>query len=166
MGPMFEGSTQRLLSDQQVSRTFSSTGQTQIFQGTVASDSQPLRVSLAWTDSPGPTSGAAYLNNLDLTIQIAGVTYRGNMFQGATSVPGGTADLRNNLESVFLPAGIAAGTPVTITVTAANIIANGIPNNTDITDQDFALVASNVIETLPPPPEEYVVWMPVVASSP
>jgi len=35
-------------------------------------------------------------------------TYRGNVFSGATCVTGGTADLRNNVESVFLPAGQVA----------------------------------------------------------
>jgi hypothetical protein len=34
---------------------------------------------------------------------------------------------------------------VTITVTAANIAGDGVPNTGDATDQDFALVCSNCV---------------------
>lgn len=123
------------------SYTFGSTGQTYALQGSVADSGQPLRITLAWTDAPGPTTGNAYVNNLDLTVTANGNTYRGNVFTGANSVTGGTADVRNNIESVFLPAGISGN--VLITVTATNIAGDGVPNNADATDQDFALVVYN-----------------------
>ncbi|HWI58968.1 MAG TPA: proprotein convertase P-domain-containing protein, partial [Bacillota bacterium] len=68
-------------------------------------------------------------------------TYRGNVFNGTVSISGGTADARNNVESVFLPAGVTG--PFTVTVLAANINSDGVPNNSDSLDQDFALVIYN-----------------------
>ena len=95
---------------------FTATGQARIFTGTVADATKPLRISLAWTDQPGSTSGAAWVNNLDLTVNVNGNIYKGNVFSGGSSITGGSADSRNNLESVFLPAGIATGSSVAITV--------------------------------------------------
>jgi hypothetical protein len=102
-------------------------------------------VTLAWTDAPGSTTGNAFRNDLDLTVRVGGVTYRGNVFAGALSVAGGSADVRNNVESVFLPAGTSGA--FTITVTASNINSDGVPNVGGALDQDFALVAYNGVET-------------------
>ena len=66
---------------------------------------KPFRVTLAWTDAPGSTTGNSYVNNLDLEVTVNGTTYKGNVFSGPNSIVGGTADVRNNAESVFLPAG-------------------------------------------------------------
>jgi uncharacterized repeat protein (TIGR01451 family) len=98
-------------------------------------------VTLAWTDAPGPTTGNAYLNDLDLEVTIGGNTYRGNVFSGANSVTGGTADFRNNVESVFLPP-FPAGTPFLVRVRAANIIAQADPTVAGF-NQDYALVVHN-----------------------
>ncbi len=117
------------------------TGATYTVHGSVADAARPFRVTLAWTDAPGPTSGNAYVNNLDLEVTVNGTLYRGNVFSGAASTAGGAADARDNLESVFLPAG-AAGS-FTVTVRATNIAGDGVPGNADTTDQDFALVVYN-----------------------
>ncbi|MDX2042248.1 MAG: S8 family serine peptidase [Acidobacteriota bacterium] len=117
------------------------TGATHQVTGSVASSSQPFRVTLAWTDAPGPTTGAPWVNNLDLEVTVGGVTYRGNVFSGANSTSGGTADGKNNVESVFLPAGATGN--FTVTVRATNIAGDGVPGNADTTDQDFALVIYN-----------------------
>ncbi len=131
--------TPKMVVDQ--TQTFGSTGQTYQLTGSVASTSQPFRVTLAWSDAPGPTTGAPYVNNLNLQVTINGQTYLGNVFSGANSTTGGSADPRNNAESVFLPAGVSGS--FTITVTAANIAGDGVPGNSDTTDQDFALVVYN-----------------------
>lgn len=138
LGRAFDA-TPRFVVDQ--SHVFSGTGQAYVLQGVVAEASQPLRVTLAWTDAPGPTTGSAYVNNLDLTVTAGGSTYRGNVFSGQFSATGGAADVRNNVESVFLPAGL--GGNFVITVTATNIAGDGVPGNADATDQDFALVIYN-----------------------
>ena len=54
---------------------------------------------------------------------------------------GGVADTRNNVESVFIPAGVSGS--FTVTVRATNIAGDGVPGNADTTDQDFALVIYN-----------------------
>jgi hypothetical protein len=138
LGRAFDG-VQRLLVDQ--TQTLGATGQTYQVTGAVVSTSQPLRVTLAWTDAPGPTTGAPWVNNLDLEVVINGQTYRGNVFSGANSTTGGTADGKNNVESVFLPAGTSGN--FTVTVRAANIAGDGVPGNADTTDQDFALIIYN-----------------------
>jgi hypothetical protein len=138
LGRAFDGSARVLVDQTQVLGT---TGQTFQVTGSVVSSSQPFRVTLAWTDAAGPTTGAPWVNNLDLEVTINGTTFKGNVFSGANSASGGTADGKNNVESVFLPAG-TTGT-FTITVRATNIAGDGVPGNADTTDQDFALVAYN-----------------------
>jgi hypothetical protein len=138
LGRAFDG-TARILVDQ--TTVLGTTGQTHQVTGSVSSTGQPFRVTLAWSDAPGPTSGAPYVNNLDLEVTVGGNTYRGNVFSGANSVTGGVADTRNNVESVYIPAGVSGS--FTVTVRATNIAGDGVPGNADTTDQDFALVIYN-----------------------
>jgi subtilisin-like proprotein convertase family protein len=129
----------RLTVDQ--TQLLGATGATYVLTGNVADASQPFRVALAWTDAPGPTTGNAFVNNLDLEVTVNGTLYRGNVFSGASSIAGGTADTRNNTECVFLPAGASGA--FSLTVRATNIAGDGVPGNGDTTDQDFALVVYN-----------------------
>lgn len=147
LGFAFDG-VPRLIVDQNATNLFTATGQSRTFSGGISETNKPFRVTLAWTDAPGALTGNAYKNNLDLTVTVDGTTYKGNVFSGANSVTGGSADIRNNAESVFLPAG--AGTNFTVTVTAANINSDGVPNNGSPLDQDFALVVYNVSVPLLP----------------
>ena len=143
LGMAFDG-VPRVLRDQVAVDTFNNTGTTRVFTGTINDPTKPFRVTLAWTDAPGSTAGNAFNNDLDLTVTIAGVvtnTYLGNVFSGAFSVVGGSADARNNVESVFLPAGTAGN--FTVTVSAANITSDGVPNVAPALDQDFALAIYN-----------------------
>ncbi|MFN0112777.1 MAG: S8 family serine peptidase [Blastocatellia bacterium] len=117
------------------------TGATHQITGSILDTTKPFRVTLAWTDAPGPTTGAPWVNNLDLEVTVGGVTYKGNVFTGANSSSGGTADGKNNVESVFLPSGASGN--YTVTVKATNIAGDGVPGNADTTDQDFALVVYN-----------------------
>ena len=133
-------STKRQLSEQ--SKLFIATGEAKDRYYMVDSAAKPLKVSLVWTDAPGPTVGNSYVNDLDLEVSAGGATYKGNVFSGGVSVPGGTADPRNNVENVFLPPGISG--PVKVRVIARNIAGDGVPGNADTTDQDYALVVSNV----------------------
>ncbi|HMG35958.1 MAG TPA: S8 family serine peptidase [Blastocatellia bacterium] len=138
----FDGAS-RILVDQ--TQVLGATGATFQVAGSVANTSLPLRVTLVWTDAPGPTTGAAAVNNLDLEVTVGGTTFKGNVFSGGSSVSGGTADPRNNFESVFLPAGTTGS--ITVTVRATNIAGDGVPGNADTTDQDFALVVYNATQT-------------------
>jgi hypothetical protein len=147
LGRAFDG-TPRMVVDQ--TQTLGATGQTFQVTGSVATTSQPFRVTLAYSDAPGPTTGSPAVNNLNLVVTINGQTFLGNVFSGANSTTGGAADPRNNAESVFLPAGTSGN--FTVTVSAANIAGDGVPGNAVTTDQDFALVIYNGTAATPTQP--------------
>jgi len=138
LGRAFDGSS-RILVDQ--TQVLGASGNTYVTNGTVSDTGKPLRITVAWSDAPGPTTGAPFVNNLDLEVTVGATTYKGNVFSGANSTSGGTADAKNNVESVFLPAGTSGS--FTVTVRATNIAGDGVPGNADTTDQDFALVVYN-----------------------
>ncbi|MDY6845583.1 MAG: S8 family serine peptidase, partial [Chloroflexota bacterium] len=100
-----------------------------------------LRAMLVWTDAPGHGLGgeeSAWVNDLDLSVSFNGQTYYGNNFgSDGFSVPGGSPDMMNNTEGIFLRD--VNSDVVTITVTAMHIAGDGVPNIGDETDQDFAL---------------------------
>ncbi|KFE70236.1 S8 family serine peptidase [Hyalangium minutum] len=153
----FDG-TPRTLDDQNPANLFTATGQTRTFTGAGGDPTKPFRVTLAWTDAPGSTTGSAWKNDLNLEVTFNGTTYKGNVFTGANSTTGGTADAQNNVESVFLPAGTSG--PFTITVTAANINSDGVPGNDSAIDQDFALVAYNTCGDTPAPVTDAAISIP------
>src|SRR5882724_845999 len=129
---------------------FTASGQQVTVAGTVSDNTKPFRVTLAWIEPPGPTSGNAFVNNLDLEVTVGGDTYKGNVFTGAFSTTGGTADIRDNAESVFIPAGVSGSFEVRIVAT--NIAGDGVPGNGTPLDQDFALVVHNAVEGPTPTP--------------
>jgi len=140
MSDMFSD-TPKFVDDQ--GTTFDNTGETRTYTLGIADPTQPVRVTLAYTDAPGALGVGSIVNDLDLDVVANGDTYRGNHFDHGVSVPGGSADRNNNVEAVFLPTG--ASGDITITVTAANIAGDGVPNSGDFTDQDYALVCSNCV---------------------
>lgn len=145
MGVGFEPTAARYLIDQ--ATVFGSSGGSFSVHGQVIDAGRPVRVTLVWTDAPGPTFGDAFVNDLDLVVEAGGTLYRGNNFSGGLSVPGGAADARNNAEAVVLAAGLAG--PATIRVDATTIADDGVPGNGDGSDQDFALVAYNFSTVVP-----------------
>ncbi|HJQ22457.1 MAG TPA: S8 family serine peptidase [Blastocatellia bacterium] len=120
---------------------FNDSGQEMVLTGEVKDATQPFRVTLCWTDAPGFSGAAPWVNDLDLEVTINGQVYRGNNFRGQESQPGGISDTKNNVEAVWLPAG-TVGTFV-VRVRAANVAGDGVPGNSDASDQDFALVVYN-----------------------
>lgn len=120
---------------------FGSSGQTWTWSGQVADPSKPVRIVLAYTDAPGAVGTSPQVNNLNLAATIGSSNYLGNRFSGQWSITGGNADNANNYEAIFLPAGTTGN--INLTVTAFNIAGDGVPGNSDSTDQDFALVCYN-----------------------
>ncbi|MGA9770828.1 MAG: S8 family serine peptidase [Blastocatellia bacterium] len=157
----------RRLTDQ--TTLFTESGQTYELEGSIADAASPLRVTLAWTDAPGALAGTALVNDLDLEIIIGGVTvYRGNRFDGASSVEGGNPDRLNNVESITIPASaIPQGFDgnFRIIVRAANVAGDGVPDNENILDQDFALVVYNITAPLPPTPTDPPKKIPVITNA-
>ena len=77
----------------------------------------------------GRPAGNAFVNNLDLVVEAGGRSYKGNVFGGGTSVPGGAADPRNNVESVFLRPGTSGR--FSVKVVGTNVPGDGVPGNGD-----------------------------------
>lgn len=97
-----------------------------------------LRATLVWFDAdaaPGATS--ALINNLDLEVIGPGGTYLGNVFSGGASQTGGSADNKNTVEQVRLPAPSAGA--YTFRVKAGNVPGNGAEGSDR---QGYALAVS------------------------
>jgi len=158
----FDGPPRQVV-DQSV--LFTESGQSYEITGSLADRSQPLRVTLAWTDAVGSLVGPALVNDLDLEVHVGdSLVFRGNHFEGALTTAGGDADRSNNVESVIIPAstfpeGFTGN--FKITVRAANIAGDGVPGNPSAVDQDFALVVANIAAPLVEPPPKKV---PVITS--
>ncbi|WP_224961149.1 S8 family serine peptidase [Geomonas subterranea] len=101
-----------------------------------AAGSEPLKVTLAWTDYPGaPGAAKALVNDLDLTVTAPdGTRFFGNAFVGGESVAGGTADRLNVEEQVLIKAPRAG--MYTVTVSGYNV-----PQG----PQPFALAITGVV---------------------
>jgi hypothetical protein len=114
------------------------TGGAAVYQVTVGAG-QEFRAALVWSDPEASTgAGPKLVNNLDLTVNDGASVYLGNVFDASgESIPGGTADVVNNIEQVRLTNPV----PATYTVTVG---APSIPGNGRIyTDrQGYALVIS------------------------
>ncbi|MBN2448420.1 MAG: S8 family serine peptidase [Phycisphaerae bacterium] len=101
----FAGDTRRLLVHDVRNADGLNTGEQDTYQFNVTSDTESVRVTLVFMDVPG-TAGVTdpVVNDLDLeVIAPDGVTaYKGNYFSAGRSTPGGTADIKNNVEQVHL----------------------------------------------------------------
>jgi hypothetical protein len=115
------------------------------------SSSEPLRVTLAWTEPPAAAGAVlATVNNLDLEVIAPDNTvYKGNVFAGGFSIPGGVADPINNLEQVSVNLPNPGVWTVRVKGTAIN---QGL--------QGFAL-ALNADAAVPPRPLSIAVNQPV-----
>ncbi|MCU1347520.1 MAG: peptidase and subtilisin kexin sedolisin [Acidobacteria bacterium] len=107
----------------------------------VATNGQPLRVTLVWSDPPANAGAAnSQINDLNLTVTSPGgaQTFLGNVFAAGVSTPGGLPDNTNNVEMVVV------NTPApgnwTITVTPATV---------NVGPQGYALIAT---ADMPAPP--------------
>ncbi len=149
---------QVLYFDQEQEFMFSETGQTWSTSITLNSAVESLRMMLVWTDAPGHGLGGstpAWVNDLDLSIAVAGQTYYGNAFgPDGLSAPGGLPDRKNNTEGIFL--GYMPRGTYTLTVTAANISGDAIPGNGIAPDQDFALAVYYGPQAPDAPVYEYI----------
>jgi len=107
------------------------TGGSAVYTYPVSASTDPLRITLVWTDYPASTSASKDLvNDLDLVVTLPdGSTRRGN----------GTTDRLNNVE------GVDIASPATGTYTAT-ISGYNVPYG----PQPFALVVSGDIGTPPP----------------
>ena len=101
--------------------------------------SEPLKVTLVWSDPPAETFSSLdpVVNNLDLeVIAPDGTTFLGNRFSGGESLAGGTAldtDPRNNVEMVLVSTPAAGDWTIVVRATEVNFAPTG---------QGYALVVT------------------------
>ncbi len=116
-------------------------GQERVFSINVLDSSQPLKITMTFTDYPGAAFASdPVVNNLDLEVVAPdGTTYLGNVFANGQSAPGGQADLRNSTEMVLLNAPQTGVWRIRVKETALN---NGAA-------QGFAVVANGIIQRSP-----------------
>lgn len=115
----------------------------------------PLKVTLAWSEPPvAATSGQAWVNDLNLEVEAPDGTtiYLGNDFSGGVSTTGGSADDRNNVEQVLIPAGQVQNGTYTIRV---------VPATVGVGPQPYALLATGDVSQAPIP--QILVSGPVVS---
>jgi len=128
--------------------------------------SRPVKVTLAWTDPPGPIGSGGHpgaspiINKLALRAELGGHTYHGGQEQirNGWSIPDGPAGAEgnDNLQNIFLPPGTASGT-FRISVTALNVTTNCLGGGVIPPQQDFALVVVNGhLEPTSTPSDVYV----------
>ena len=77
------------------------------YQVLVTDNTQPLNVTLVWTDAPGnPAVTAQLVNDLDLVVTHGASTYLGNRMFNGSSLAGGARDSVNGLFHVGSTAGV------------------------------------------------------------
>lgn len=120
------------------------TGESDTYSVNVASNLQPLKITLVWMEPPPTEANFAkpVVNNLDLTVTSPDgtQTFLGNWFAGGVSVTGGAADAINNVEMALINNPAPGNWTITVTGTSANV---GNPG------QGYALVAT---ADMPEPP--------------
>lgn len=128
---------------------FTEAGQSRTVRLSIKDPTKPVKLMLAYTDAPGAGTCAsstcttpAWVNDLNLQVRLNNQLWLGNVFgSDGYSQIGGSADQRNNLELVALPAS-TAGT-LEVDVFAANIAGDALPNSIGSLQQDYALVCVN-----------------------
>lgn len=101
-----------------------STGDSEVHHLDVRSDTEPLKVALAWTEPPG-AAGAAnpVVNDLDLRVTSpdGNQTFLGNSFAGGVSVTGDIRDMVNNVEVVLIPRPMVGRWSITVAAARVNV---------------------------------------------
>ena len=112
----------------------------------VLDSSEPLEVTLAWTDYPSTPAAAIHLvNDLDLRVDGASASYWGNAFRDGASWSIGDPDRLNNLENVR----IENPTPGIYTI---QVTPHAVPSG----PQPYALVVTGNVSVSAGPRPAYV----------
>jgi hypothetical protein len=155
----------RIIFDQDQTPLLDDSGQSWSLHLQAADKTQPVRVVMAFTDSPGILPNLINdplhprVNDLDLVVQTTGKTYLGNEMDGQWSKTGGEADSVNTVEAVFLPPGVTA--PIEVQIIGTLIAGDGVPGVGDSSDQDFVLICDNC-KTSGPGHKDYQLFLPVL----
>ncbi|HWI57958.1 MAG TPA: S8 family serine peptidase, partial [Bacillota bacterium] len=120
---------------------------TQVFEHRIiiGGTSEPLKITLAYTDVPGfPGAIPALVNDLDLEVVAPdGRLYRGNQFDQGESIPQATSpDTINNVEGIYIDRPVPG--EYLVRVRARNVVQDARQDTAEV-DQDFALVISGEV---------------------
>jgi hypothetical protein len=119
---------------------FASTGDPPVDLRVEVMEPGPLKAVLVWTDPPSSWLAEVNLvNDLDLVVAGPDGRFLGNVFADGVSVTGGEPDRLNNVEVVLVPEAVAGTWTVAVS-----------PHVVDWAPQDFALVVTGAVETIPP----------------
>jgi len=147
------------------------TGSVDEFMIQYEDDSEPLKISLTWTDKEA-SAGETYVLKNDLDLEVVspgGDVYRGNAFSGGWTQPnqdtmsdfdtaGDGWDDVNNVENVYIHPGQLESGTYTVRIIGANIPEDA--NNDGSPNQDYALVMYNAMDEIPGVPPEITVTRP------
>lgn len=119
----FPGDTSRLFVADRRNNAGLTTGLVAEHTFTVTPGSDPLRITLAWTEPPAAAGASvAQVNDLDLeVVSPTATTYLGNVFSAGESATGGSADHANSIEQVHVLAPAAGVWTVRVKATAINV---------------------------------------------
>jgi hypothetical protein len=142
-----------------------STGQSVEESIQVLGSDEKLKITLVFTDYPGTVgTNFAAVNDLDLeVISPGGTLYRGNVFSGGVSVPGGSKDDRNNVEQVHIQNPQAGEWTVRVVAAAVNQQTQGyaiaISGDVAVEEPPFTISVPDGVPNLLDPgvPEEFTV---------
>lgn len=101
----FAGTSRRLLVWDKRHAKGLKTGDTRTHEIEVLSSSEPLKVTLVWTEPPGEDSGDPVVNDLDLRVTAPedAAVYRGNaLLDGESDPTSQSRDFKNNVEMVLV----------------------------------------------------------------
>jgi hypothetical protein len=123
----FPGDARRILVADVRNAEGLTTGQTAEHTFRVQNSAAKLKITLVFTDPPAAAgANPAYINNLDLeVVDPSGTAYLGNVFSNGLSVPGGSPDLRNNVEQVHLEDPASGAWSALVHATAVNVAPQG-----------------------------------------
>lgn len=128
---------------------FTQRGQNKQWRIRVADLTKPVKITLAWTDPPGPIGSgtdtvSAVVNKLALRVETGGKLYRGNHFRNGWAEPDAAPKKEgwDNLQNVYLPPGVATGL-LTVNVFVLELTTNCLTGKPENPKQDFALVITN-----------------------
>jgi len=98
----FPGDAKHLVVEDVPDRFASPTDAPDVHEIEILDDSEPLKIVVAWTDYPStPLAATNLVNDVDLVVTSpTGTDYLGNVCEGGSSQPGGSADRLNNVEVV------------------------------------------------------------------
>ena len=129
---------------------FTASGQQRVWPIRLADAARPFKITLAWTDPPGPLGSgtpeiSAIVNRLALRVEVGEKTYFGNRFAERLVDPGRcrAGRMGQSPECLSARGSRSRGDPAQVSVTALEVAMDCLTGHVEPPRQDFALWISN-----------------------